>query len=160
MHIKHGFLISIFFASFSGNSQNFGGIYKIGELFKRIDHPDTVYVVNFWATWCKPCVEELPTFDSLLITTSKLPVKILLVSLDFREDLTKKVKPFLDKHRVKPECILLDEVNGNDFVNKISPAWSGAIPATLFKKGDKKILVEKKMKLSDLLNHLRILDPK
>ncbi|PBQ34466.1 hypothetical protein CNR22_22690 [Sphingobacteriaceae bacterium] len=138
-------------------AQNFSGTYKIDQLLKRIDNPDTFYVVNFWATWCKPCVEELPAFDSLQTLKNK-SLKILLVSLDFSEELDKKVKPFLKKHKIQSECVLLDEVNGNDFINKISASWSGAIPATLFKKGNEKDFVEAKLKLSQLQSHIKELE--
>ena len=148
-----GFMFLCFFAT----SQNFKGIYKIDQLLKRIDNPDTAYVVNFWATWCKPCVEELPAFDSLQILKMK-SVKVILVSLDFSEELDKKVKPFLVKHNIQSECVLLDEVNGNDFINKISLSWSGAIPATLFKKGTRKDFAEAKLKLSQLQEHLKKLE--
>jgi thiol-disulfide isomerase/thioredoxin len=105
-------------------------VYKINDLVKRIGYSDTLYVVNFWATWCKPCIQELPAFDSLSTMVKNKKVKILLVSLDFSEDLNSKVNPFLIKNKIRTECVLLDEVNGNDFINKISPSWSGAIPPT------------------------------
>src|ERR1043165_4592291 len=70
-------------------------VIRLPDLEKIISGPpeqnDTTYVLNFWATWCKPCVEELPGFDSLLVLESKNPVKIILVSLDFKEDLEKRV---------------------------------------------------------------------
>lgn len=151
MTIKHKILISFLTMVWFANAQNFKGVYKIDALLNRIKNPDTLYVVNFWATWCKPCVEELPGFDSLLVMNIKSPVKVILVSLDFKEDLEKKVKPFLLKRSIKSECLLLDEVNGNDFINKISPEWSGAIPATLFKKGKRQLFVEKKMRLAEII---------
>lgn len=150
MILKHKVLISfLLYVSLAG-AQNFGGVYKIDQLTKRIQNSDTLYIVNFWATWCKPCVEELPGFDSLFAETSKTKIKILLVNIDFKEELDKKVKPFLLKHATKAECILLDEVNGNDFIDKISPSWSGAIPATLFKKGTQSRFSEKKLRLEEL----------
>lgn len=131
-------------------SQNFGGIVKVEGLLKRIKHTDTLYVVNFWATWCKPCVQELPAFDSLSSSLSSKPIKVLLVSLDFSEELNIKVLPFLQKRNITSTCLLLDETNANEFINKISKEWSGAIPATLFKKGDETVFKEKKFKLKDL----------
>lgn len=145
----------LFLLSSPIHAQNFSRVYKINDLLKRIDNKDTIYVVNFWATWCKPCIEELPAFDSLSVQSVKTPVKVILVSLDFKEELDKKVKPFLKKHQIKSECVLLDEVNGNDFIDKISPSWSGAIPATLFKKGEESQLIEKKMRWSELLDHTK-----
>jgi thiol-disulfide isomerase/thioredoxin len=147
-------LISWLFLSACLNSQ-VSGIYKIDDLLSRIKQKDTAYVVNFWATWCKPCIEELPSFDSLTAITSKMPVKVLLVTLDFKEDLNTKVKPFLLKHKLKSQVVLLDETNGNDFINKISEKWSGAIPATYFKNDQNTLFVEKKMRLADLNEHLK-----
>jgi thiol-disulfide isomerase/thioredoxin len=134
-------------------AQNFSGTYKIRDLLKRIDTSKKTLVVNFWATWCKPCVEELPAFDSLCKPNSDF--KILLVSLDFKEDIDKKVKPFLEKHKISCECVVLDEINGNDYINLVSKDWSGAIPATLFVKKDKKILVEKKIKSREILEKVK-----
>lgn len=107
-------------------------VYKIDGLTNRIfNNSDTIYVVNFWATWCKPCVAELPEFEKLHQTYKDKKIKVLLVSMDFVEELEKKLKIFLDKNKYTCEVVLLDEINGNDFINKISESWSGAIPATL-----------------------------
>lgn len=158
MILKHKLLVNLLLYASLAGAQNFGGVYKIDQLTKRIQNPDTLYVVNFWATWCKPCVEELPGFDSLLTETSTTKIKILLVNIDFKEELDKKVKPFLLKHGTKAECILLDEVNGNDFIDKISPSWSGAIPATLFKKGAQSRFSEKKLRLKELREFIAVLE--
>lgn len=113
-------------------------VYKIDDLTKRIyNNSDTTYVVNFWATWCKPCVAELPEFEKLHRTYKDKKVKVLLISMDFKEELDKKLKNFLDKNKYTCEVVLLDEINGNDFINKISESWSGAIPATLITRNNK-----------------------
>ena len=113
-------------------------VYKIDDLTKRIfNNSDTLYVVNFWATWCKPCVAELPEFEKLHQANIDKKVKVLLVSTDFVEEIDKKLKNFLEKNKYTCEIVLLDEVNGNDFINKISEKWSGAIPATLVTKKNK-----------------------
>jgi thiol-disulfide isomerase/thioredoxin len=125
-------------------------VYKIADLERRISSRDTLYIVNFWATWCKPCVKELPSFDSLHAENAGKKRKVLLVSLDFREDLEKKLVPFLEKKNIRAECVLLDETNGNDFINRIDKDWSGAIPATLFKKGKKTYFRENTFNLNAL----------
>jgi thiol-disulfide isomerase/thioredoxin len=132
------------------SAQSVNGVYKIKPLLERTAHPDTLYVLNFWATWCKPCVKELPVFDSLVRLYDKQPVKVLLVSLDFSEQIKERVNPFLAKNKVLPECVLLDEVNGNDFINLVHPEWTGAIPATLIRKKDKTLLLEKQVHLKEL----------
>ena len=147
-------LTSLLLLCLAFKAQTVSHIYRIGDLLKRINQPDTSYVVNFWATWCKPCILELPAFDSLYAATKNSKVKVILVSLDFKEELESKVNPFLQKNNIKAECVLLDEVNGNDFVNKVSTSWSGAIPATLFKNKTSVQLIEKKLKLAELKLYL------
>lgn len=113
-------------------------VYKIDDLLKRIhNNSDTTYVVNFWATWCKPCVAELPEFEKLHQEYKNSKIKVILVSMDFKEELDQKLKDFLNKNKYTCEVVLLDEVNGNDFINKISEKWSGAIPATLITRNNK-----------------------
>lgn len=153
MIIKTRLIISLLFFVLFANAQKVSAVYKIGDLLKRIDKTnDTIYVVNFWATWCVPCVQELPQLDSFALEHKNKKVKVLLVSLDFKEDLEKKVEPFLKKHNYSMECVLLDEVNGNDFINKVNEKWSGSIPATLITTSNRKhsVFIEKKVKVVDL----------
>jgi thiol-disulfide isomerase/thioredoxin len=134
-------------------AQHVNAVYKIGDLLKRIDRTnDTIYVLNFWATWCVPCVKELPEIDSFAIQHKNEKVKVLLVSLDFKEEIDKKVDPFLQKNKYSTECILLDEVNGNDFIDKIDKRWTGSIPATFvtFNTRRKTDFIEKKIGRKEL----------
>ncbi|MBK6985218.1 MAG: TlpA family protein disulfide reductase [Bacteroidetes bacterium] len=143
MHIKENInKLVLFFCvmAFTSVSAQKPTVYKINDLLKRINNnSDTTYVVNFWATWCKPCVAELPEFEKLHVDSlaKNRKVKVLLVNMDFVEELDKKLKDFLVKNKYTCEIVLLDEINGNDFINKISEKWSGAIPATLITKKDK-----------------------
>lgn len=126
-------------------------VYKIDKLLARFHKKnDTLYVVNFWATWCKPCVAELPAFEQVHNEYKKKPVKVILVSMDFKEDLKKKLIPFLAKNKYTAEVALLDEIDGNKFINKIDSTWTGAIPATLMKMGDKRKFLEKQVKYEEL----------
>src|ERR1700754_2654857 len=79
------------------------------QLQDRISHPDTLYIVNFWATWCGPCVAELPNFEKLRLANLKKPVKVLLVSLDFKSKLQKEVIPFVLNNKINAEVFLLNE---------------------------------------------------
>lgn len=150
---KNSFLILFFFFAISLFAQK-PAVYKIDDLLKRIhNNSDTIYVVNFWATWCKPCVQEMPEFESFYRQNKPALVKIILVSMDFKEDLDKKLVPFLEKNKYSSEVVLLDEVNGENFINKINKKWGGAIPATYFtyKNKKKEEIFEKKVNL-ELLN--------
>ncbi|MBK9248934.1 MAG: TlpA family protein disulfide reductase [Ignavibacteria bacterium] len=92
---------------------------------------DTIVVLNFWATWCKPCVEELPEYEKLNTWIEGKKVKLLLVSLDFKKDISKQLKPFIKRKKLKSRVVLLDAGNPNAWIDRISPEWSGAIPATV-----------------------------
>jgi len=91
---------------------------------------DRIEVINFWATWCKPCIEELPYFQALHKNMADR-VEVTLVSLDFADVLHEKVIPFVEKRGLTPEVLLLDEIDYNSWIDKVDPSWSGAIPATL-----------------------------
>lgn len=141
------FFITLVFITISGYPQSVR-VIKITELENRLNaDTDTTFIVNLWATWCAPCVKELPDFDSIHIAYATKKVKIILVSLDFKEDLHTKLLPFLASKKIKSEVVLLDELNANYFIPKISNEWSGAIPATLVvnKKGKVNRFFEKKL---------------
>ena len=89
---------------------------------------DDLYVVNFWATWCAPCVKELPYFEAL---NQREDVEVLLVSLDFPKHKESRLLPFIKKNNLKSKLVLLDDTNENYWINDIHPNWSGALPATL-----------------------------
>ena len=93
---------------------------------------DKLFVINFWATWCKPCIEELPYFEKITETYSADSVEVILVSLDFKKDLEQKLVKFVMSENIKSKVLLLDDTKYNEWIDKVSPFWSGAIPATLF----------------------------
>lgn len=92
---------------------------------------DTTWVVNFWATWCLPCVKELPHFQKLHDDYSSKKLKVLLVSLDFEKHLETRLLPFIQKNNITPEVILLNAPDANAWIDKVDTSWSGALPATL-----------------------------
>jgi thiol-disulfide isomerase/thioredoxin len=104
---------------------------------------DTTYVVNFWATWCKPCVAELPYFEQLHEAYKAKKVKVLLVSLDFSSQIEKKLIPFLEKRPLQSTVIVLDDPDANSWIDKVDASWSGAIPATVIFKGTKRGFFER-----------------
>ena len=108
-------------------------------LQKRIEKQnDTLYVVNFWATWCKPCVAELPFFERASELNNDKAIKILMVSLDFKSDL-ERLSAFIQKKQIRNEVVLLSAGNPNSWIDFIDPSWSGAIPATVFYKNKIKL---------------------
>ncbi|HEV7230574.1 MAG TPA: TlpA disulfide reductase family protein [Bacteroidia bacterium] len=108
---------------------------KAVSIQNRLKQSDTLYVVNFWATWCGPCVAELPEFNRLDSAWHGKPVKIVLVSLDFPEAWPVKLAEFIQKKKISPEVLWLDEKDANYFIPLISEKWNGSIPATLFSCG-------------------------
>ena len=124
-------LIVSLFATLICFSQRVGSV-KITELEKIIAESKTPLIINFWATWCKPCIEELPYFEDEVTKYRKDSVELLLVSLDFKEAFPQAISTFAEKRKVKGQIFWLDETNADYFCPKIDPKWSGAIPATLF----------------------------
>lgn len=96
---------------------------------------DELVIYNFWATWCKPCVEEMPCFEKLNANYAGKNVKVVFVSLDFKSK-HQKVVEFVAKKGLKAEVILLNAPDYNTWIDKVSTDWSGAIPATFVLKGD------------------------
>ena len=97
----------------------------------KLADTDTVRVINFWATWCAPCVAELPSFEKLNKEYAGRKVEVILVSNDFKKQVETKVKPFVAKKKLKSRVVFMDESNPNNWIDRVSPDWSGAIPATL-----------------------------
>ncbi|MEL6389375.1 MAG: TlpA disulfide reductase family protein [Bacteroidota bacterium] len=112
-------------------------------LSKTIGENEAV-IVNYWATWCAPCIKELPYFEEL--SASYPDVKVLLVSVDFAKDHDKRLIPFIDRKQLSLPVIHMADPKANDWIDRIDPDWSGAIPATLFYSGERKQFVEKEYK--------------
>lgn len=101
------------------------------ELFKN---NDTTYVINFWATWCAPCIREMPYFQRLHEETRTQPVQVVLVSLDMERDLSTKLTRYLTNNSLGPPVLVLTDTDANAWIPQISEDWDGAIPATLIHK--------------------------
>lgn len=107
-------------------------VLSLDVLLKRVEQKnDTTYVINFWATWCGPCIKELPYFDLLADKYSDKPIKVLLVSLDMTTGTQKRVASFAKNKNIQSELILLNESSPHLFIDRIALQWSGSIPATM-----------------------------
>lgn len=149
------YLFMIGFFSFSAYSQNVK-LINIDQLKERIKNgKDSTYVVNFWATWCAPCIKELPHFEKLGAAHKSEKLAVLLVSLDFKSKLESNVIPFVKRKNLKNEVFLLNESNPQEFIDRIDPSWSGSIPATLFIKNDKRKFVESEFTYEQLLTEYK-----
>jgi thiol-disulfide isomerase/thioredoxin len=111
---------------------------------------DTTYVVNFWATWCVPCVKELPHFEKLNQQYKGKKVKVLLVSLDMAKMVESKLLPFIKKKNLRSDVVLLRDPDSNNWIPKIDKSWSGAIPATLIYNKKKRKFYEKSFEYNEL----------
>lgn len=128
------------------------------KVFEKFDQPnDTLYVVNFWATWCQPCIEELPDFMKLNEAyRNNGNFKMILISLDKASDVDTKVKSFISKNSITPDVyVLSDNKRMNEWIPKIHKTWSGAIPATaIYRNGKQLFFTEGKISYTDLQNTL------
>ncbi|QTD38110.1 TlpA family protein disulfide reductase [Polaribacter batillariae] len=125
--------------------------YNYSELKPLLEKKDDkIYVINFWATWCGPCVKELPYFEKLGKQYAGKNVEVILVSLDFPKQAEKKLIPFIQKKNLQSEVILLDDVNEDVWIKAIDKNWSGAIPATLIYSKNKRMFYEQSFKYETL----------
>ena len=100
---------------------------------------DTLYVTNFFATWCGPCMIEIPHFKEKMEELKSQPVKFTFVSLDSKNDWDTKVKNFAEEENLSNDVVLLDGTQLNaEFFPANFKQWDGnAIPFTFMRKGDK-----------------------
>jgi len=131
--------------------------WKITDLQEYINNADSVLVINFWATFCKPCIHELPYMQSIAQKLKDKKVAILLVSLDLPEAYPGTIDSFARVNKYTAPVVWLDETNADYFCPRVDKAWSGAIPTTLFinrKKGYRK-LVQDEMNKDKFESELR-----
>ncbi|MDP5082397.1 MAG: TlpA family protein disulfide reductase [Winogradskyella sp.] len=126
-------------------------IYDFDGLEPLINKQDEqVHIVNFWATWCAPCVKELPYFEAMNEKYKNFGLEVLLVSLDFPKNYDSKLKPFITKNSLKSKVVAFDDTDQNRWIPAIDESWSGAIPATIIYKGDKRTFYEQSFTQEEL----------
>ncbi|TYP97547.1 thiol-disulfide isomerase/thioredoxin [Tenacibaculum adriaticum] len=130
-------------------------VYNYSQLEPLLNKKDDkTYVVNFWATWCKPCVDELPVFEKINTEFKDKNVEVLLVSLDFSNQIEDQLIPFIKDNKLQSKVVLLDDPDQNKWINKINEKWSGAIPATLIYNKNKRAFYEQSFEYESLLKEL------
>jgi len=134
--MKSCFLIISAFLLLFAEAETAGGQQiaqiKIPELEKILSAgDDKLYVINFWATWCPPCVKELPHFQKVAREFNRDEVSFLLVSVDFPSQIESHLRPFLKRNNVALDVAIMMETDQNEWINKVDPSWQGNIPVTL-----------------------------
>ncbi len=132
----------LFIALFTGNlvsgqeviDKDFNSFYK-----EEITESKGIVIVNFWATWCKPCITELPYFEQINAEMKSEKFSVCLVNLDFNSKYKTSAVEFVRNKNLKSEVIHLNDTDPNKWINKIDSNWTGAIPATLIYENGKKI---------------------
>ena len=146
-------VLIVILGSLQGATAQEAIVVKFDALQKILNtKSDQIQVINFWATWCAPCVKELPLLEKLN-AQKDLNAKITLINLDYADKLD-KVNEFMVRKNIQSEVLLLDEIDYNSWIDKVDRSWSGAIPATLIinsRTGKRKFL-EKQLKEGELEN--------
>ncbi len=146
-------LLAIVFVMFS-LSATFGQtveVIKYPQLKEMMDTDKSsdIVIYNFWATWCAPCIKEMPYFEKM---NSHDNVKVKFISFDDSGKLNERVIPFIKKKDIQSEVYLLDETDFNKIIDQIDPRWSGAIPATIIMnhKTNEKLFFEQEFREGEL----------
>lgn len=129
--------------------------YNYKELKPLLHKKDgKTYVINFWATWCAPCVKELPAFEQLYAAYNTKNVEVILVSLDFPKQVKNKLLPFVKKKNLTSKVVHFDDVNEQFWIKDIAEEWTGAIPATLIYNENERKFYEQSFDYETLKNEL------
>lgn len=126
--------VFVFFALF--HNQVYGQPYKLVSKTELSDllnkKSDKVQVINFWASWCAPCVAELPDFVDAISESDPNKVEYIFVSLDFLSSAKKTLPAFLKRNNYNFNVLLISETDHNSWIEMVDKNWGGSIPATLF----------------------------
>ncbi len=127
------------------------------ELMQIMDTSSQPIVISFWATFCGPCNHEIPYFEKQVKLFQQYGVRLLLVSLDFKESFPKKLNAFVVKKKYKSQTFWLSETNGDVYMPLIDSSWGGAIPATLLlnKAKGRRQFFEREMSETEFVGSLK-----
>ena len=105
--------------------------WKMDSLQHYLQRAEGVTVINFWASFCKPCVEEMPQFIKTVSGFRSDGVNLIFVSLDLADKYPGPLKRFIRKNKIKDPVVWLDETDADYFIPLVDSSWTGTIPATL-----------------------------
>ena len=129
--------IFVLFLSFNCFAQK-ATVIKLLQLQSLLDQKnDTTYIINFWATWCQPCVKELPSFLEEETKLKNEKVRFIFISLDFKRELDSRLNTFIKERKINSTVYLIDEPDYDTWIDKVDQTWQGNIPATLIYNHDK-----------------------
>jgi thiol-disulfide isomerase/thioredoxin len=129
--MKTFFIIIFLFCLTKIHAQQVRSI-KVTELASTIKESKTPLIVNFWATFCVPCLQEIPYFQELTQQYKSRNVSLIFVSLDLRDAYPTKVTEMAKKLKLIFPVVWLDETNADYFCPKIDTSWTGGMPSSLF----------------------------
>ncbi|MGC4038097.1 MAG: TlpA disulfide reductase family protein [Chitinophagaceae bacterium] len=125
------FVSFLVFAGFVASAQDIPS-WKITDLEKYVHESSKPVVISFWATYCIPCLRELPSFEETIQRYKNEGVSMLLVSLDMKEQFPDDIKATILKRKIASNVVWLNETNADYFCPKVDSSWTGALPSTLF----------------------------
>src|SRR6266487_1748527 len=129
--MKAIFIITFLFFAVTADAQQIKSI-KVTELAKTIKESKTPLIVNFWATFCVPCIQEIPYFQELTQKYKSKDVSLIFVSLDLKKAYPIEVNEMAKKLKLVFPVVWLDETNADYFCPKIDTSWTGGMPSSLF----------------------------
>ena len=125
------FITTLVFCSINVHAQEIQK-WKLSDLKSAIKNADKPTIFNFWATFCLPCIEEVPYFQQLVKKYDSAGVRLVFISVDPSENYPQKLKSTTAKYDFKYPVKFLDETDADLFCPAVDKTWSGAIPASLF----------------------------
>ena len=156
--MKFIFTSLILFLSFNSEAQKVRSYsianWKIADYEKYIQEAKGIVVVNFWATFCKPCLHELP---DMIKICKKENITLMLVSVDTRSLFPRKLNLFVAKRKWNTPVAWLNETDADFFCPRVDERWSGSIPATVIvnKDNGKRFFVEGEMNENEFVNAIQ-----
>ena len=149
----HSVYLMLIVQSMFSQSSNIGKIPVLNfdqlEPYLHMDD-DSVHLVNFWATWCIPCRQEMPALQAIEEKYSNDKLKVLLVSLDFPGQLEKSLVPYLKSNNIRSEVVLLNDPDQNRWIDLVDKFWAGDIPFTLIYGKDFRLGYARQFNFKDL----------